>query len=232
MQVFQSGRFLFGCLVILIAANVFVYRAVDMPRVLVITMLEVGKSHAVLVQSPSGKTLLIDAGRDASILRALGSALPAWQRQIDAVILTSSSITAAGGLPEVMSRYRISTLIRSGAQWSRSQESVLADAINAEWGLRKIIAQRGERLALGDGVYIDILWPDRDSSFARPVDGTLALRISYGTTSFLIQNNLPPRINKWLDTLDANLPLPNMSISSTTPAGVYVSNGEAVSKIK
>ena len=167
-----------------------------------VSILSVGKGDAVLVQTPSGKTLLIDAGRDASILRALGSALPMWQRRIDAAIITSKASASSGGLPDVMARYRIETLVRSGT--------------------------RGERFLLGDGAYVDILWPPPTAVPMNTTNGALVLRISYGTTSFLIQNNLPPRISAWLAVLDAHIPPSNVIISSSTPAGVYTSNGKGI----
>ncbi len=97
-----------------IVANVNVYRAIFAPQVLAVTVLEVGKGDATLLQTQTGKTILIDTGPDASILRALGSALPMWQRKIDAVILTSSGARSAGGLPSLQSRYHISKIIRIG----------------------------------------------------------------------------------------------------------------------
>ena len=54
------------------------------------------------------KTILVDTGPDAGILRALGLALPMWQRSIDAVILTGTKTSFVGGLPEVQDRYRVS----------------------------------------------------------------------------------------------------------------------------
>lgn len=111
----QNERFLFGCIAILVAANVVVYRAIAAPRVLEVTVLEVGKKgDAILVRSPRGATLLVDAGPDAGILRALGSALPMWQRRIDAVVLTGTKNSYMGGLPEVESRYTVSKRIRIG----------------------------------------------------------------------------------------------------------------------
>ena len=102
----------------LIFANVSVYRAIFAPRALTVTVLAVGpagkESRATLVKSPGGGMLLIDTGPDASILRALGSALPMWQRNIDAVILTSSAAGSAGGLPVVQSHYHVSKIIRVG----------------------------------------------------------------------------------------------------------------------
>jgi beta-lactamase superfamily II metal-dependent hydrolase len=101
-------------LLMLVAANIFFYRALFAPHVLTVSVLDVGKGSAALVKSPAGKSLLIDAGPDASILRALGDTLPMWQRGIDAVILTGTKSAFVGGLPEVESRYRIGTITHIG----------------------------------------------------------------------------------------------------------------------
>ena len=103
---------------VLIAGNVTVYKTILPHHELKVTVMEVGSpekgGRAVLMQSPIGKTLLIDTGPDASILRALGESLPIWQKNIDAVILTSSAARSTGGLPAVQSRYRISKIVPIG----------------------------------------------------------------------------------------------------------------------
>jgi len=152
---------------LLLAGNILVYRALIAPTVLKVSVLSVGKGDAVLVQTPSDKTLLIDTGPDASILRALGSALPFWQRRIDAVIITNSGHGSTGGLAEVSERYDIENLIRPDTT--------------------------EERIFLGDGAYAEVL----SSPKSAPI-----LRVSYGSTT--------------------------ITISSSTPLGVYTSNGQVI----
>ena len=178
--------------VILIAGNISVYRTIFTPNVLKISVLEMDKKgSAVLVQNSGGTTILINTGPDASILRALGSEFPPWKRRIDVVLLTSITTQTAGGLPEVLNRYHVSTLIRSSTQGSRSLEASLAAAADAEKGMHQITALFGERLALSRDVYITAISPDTFS-------------ISYGATLF--------------------------KISTTTPTGVYISDGNSIQK--
>ena len=112
---------------VLIAANISVYRTIFAPHVLLVSILEVGKGHAAFVRSPSGKIILIDTGPDASILRALGEALPMWRRRIDAVILTGTKISLVGGLPEVESRYHVSTRMHFGGNVAPYGTSLMFD---------------------------------------------------------------------------------------------------------
>ena len=119
---------------ILLVANFFIYQAILAPHVLKVTALEVGPpaggGSATLVQTSSGETILIDTGPDASILRALGTALPPWQRTITAVILTGTKKSVVGGLNDVLSRYNVS---------------------------QQLSLTKSQRLTLGDNSYIDIV---------------------------------------------------------------------------
>jgi len=98
----------------LIAANMSVYKTIFASRLLEVSVLEVGKGSATLVRTPRGKTILIDTGPDASILRALGEALPAWQRDIDTIVLTSDKPAQTNGLASIESRYQIGEVLRAG----------------------------------------------------------------------------------------------------------------------
>ena len=124
------SRFVLVLMIVgLIAVNALVWRTALAPRVLTVTVFETGKGRAVLVVTPTGRTLLIDSNSDASILRDLGNILPPWQRSLDVVI----PLKSGAGLSEVQNRYRITKTLSS--------------------------LTRGTRLNFHDGTYIDVLWP-------------------------------------------------------------------------
>lgn len=105
-------RFYLLTLCVLIAGNISVYEMILAPQAFKLKVLDVGeKGSATLVRAPSGATILIDTGPDASILRALGKELPPWQRKIDVVLLTSEKRSTAGGLPDVLSHYDVAQQI-------------------------------------------------------------------------------------------------------------------------
>lgn len=169
MQIFRSGWFLFICVVILAGVNMSVYRAALAPHALEVSVLDVGeKGSAALVRTPGNMTVLVNAGSDVSILRALGRALPLWQRRIDAVVLTGTKAALTGGLPDVERRYSIGAVVRTGDE-------------RIPYGASLVF--NGARLT---------------------IISSEAFAISYGTTS--------------------------LAISSTTPAGVYLSDGITVTK--
>lgn len=220
-----TAAYLLLCIALL-AGNATVYRTVLAPPALRVSVLAAGeKGNAILVQGPDGETLLVNAGGDAGILRALGSALPFWQRRIDALVLTSVSVDTAGGAPAVLGRYRVGMLFRPRTEGSKAQEAALA-AASAGKALTTSFAERGKRLALG-GAYADVLWPPPTNSPLNAANGEVVLRVSWGTTAFLIQN-LSPHAAAWLATLDAALPPPSVVLSSSTPAGAYASDGTGI----
>lgn len=118
----------------LVVANSYTYRAVFAPPVLEAHVLAAGKGAVTLMRDPDNGTLLIDTGSDAGILRALGETLPMWQRDIDAVILTSSDGLSIGGLSALQDRYRVreteqfGTAIPYGAAASFGQARILVTA--------------------------------------------------------------------------------------------------------
>lgn len=212
----------------LVVGNVSVYREIFAPRELEVRVFTAGRGTVLLLQSPQGKTFLVDTGPDAQILRILGRTLPEWQRHIDAIILTSVTPLTTGGLAAVLSNYRVTTLVRPATQGTWSREVTVANIANTEPAMHQLIAQRGMRLMLGGGVYADVLWPPQEGTNIPTVSGNLVLQISYGVTSFLIEKSLPPRIGKWLSAHDKGLPAPDVIIASTTPTRVFFSDGKTV----
>lgn len=143
----------------------------------------VGQGNAVLVVSPSGRTVLIDGGPDATaLLTALGRHLPFWRRELDWVLLTETAPARLAGPVAAVERYRPRAAGRPGrpregegyARW----QSALARA-----GVAAVPLQQGARLDMGDGLVIEVLFPG-----AAPLPGTaaggrddaLVLRLSYG----------------------------------------------------
>lgn len=98
----------------LLIGNIVVWRAAFASRALAVRELSAGKGVATLVRTPQRATILIDTGSDASILRALGTALPFYTRRIDVVVLTSDHVNMRGGLPFVLSRYNVGAVARAG----------------------------------------------------------------------------------------------------------------------
>lgn len=187
---------------VLTGANVLLYNEVFAPRELTVTVLDVGQGDAILVEGPTGVTMLIDGGRGRAVVRELGSVLPFWERSIDVVVATHPDADHIGGLPDVFATYAVGTLIESGVAHDTSPTKALAAAAEQETGLARVTAKRGLRTDLGGGAYALILYPDRDVSGVESNDGSIVMRIVYGATSFVLTGDLASDIEEWLVRLD------------------------------
>ena len=192
-----------------------------------VRVLEPGKNPTILVQSPSGERFLVNGGADASILRELGVALPFWQRTLKEIFLTSPVAGATGGLTDVIKRYRVETLARPDAQGSRAQESLIESASE---NISVHILKKGDRVELGGGAYLDVLWPPEYAERMRAADAPLVLLLSYGASSILIEPALQPHVEKWLLDANPDLPVPGLVISSSTPVGTVILGGQHITQ--
>jgi hypothetical protein len=140
---------------------------------------------AVLVVAPNGSATLIDGGRDPALLALLlGQELPFYQRDLHALVLTSSSGSRLPGQIAALARYRPSLVLAPPA--------LSAKGNSGEW-LRLIdelqapvrTAAPGMKLSLGAGVAMEI------AGVATGEDGGMLLRIAYGSTSALLHMGGP-----------------------------------------
>jgi beta-lactamase superfamily II metal-dependent hydrolase len=196
---------------VLLVADALIGKFLWAPRAFSVRVLAPG---AVLVTAPSGRTLLYGAGKDASILRALGAALPYGDRRIDIVVEAAPAAAEAGGLPSVLARYQVGMLLSAGERAS----GALAAAESAA-GIAPIAASRGMMLDLG-GAAAEILFPDRDVSGASAAYQIVVIALRSASTTLLL-DDAPSQLEPYLAKLNKNELLPELVISTSTPAGSY-----------
>ena len=79
-----------------------------------VTFLDIGQGDSVLVQTPDGRNILIDAGPSPSSLKLqLGKALPFWDKNIAMLILTQFSSDHVSGLSGITGNYNIGQCLHS-----------------------------------------------------------------------------------------------------------------------
>lgn len=158
--------------------------------VLEVSFLDVGQGDAILIEGPTGVNVLVDGGRDRSVLRELPKQLGFFDRALDAVVATHPDADHISGLSDVLERYRVSYVIDPGMTADTSNFLRLESAISEEQAER-VLARSGQRLMLGGGAYADILYPDKDVSKGDTNDGSIIIRVVYGDTEFLLTGDAP-----------------------------------------
>lgn len=171
---------------------------------LTVSFLSVGQGDAILVESPAGKRMLIDGGRDRAVLRELPHVMPWWDRNIDVVVATHPDADHVGGLFDVLERYHVSYILESGVMHDTPQAESLFTAVSREVGsgAKQGLARRGQVIDLGGGAYAQVLFPDRDVTNLETNMASIVLRVVYGQTSFLLTGDSPIVIEEYLVALE------------------------------
>lgn len=170
-------------------ASVFVWHAaVDRPDGLLrVTVLDVGGGGAVLVQSPSGRAVLIDSGPSpVALAEALGRRLPLHASAIDALVISGSPSETCAGLQDLEGRYPIALALvpmEIHAAGCRAAEAVLVAP-----GTRFIRAVSGMALDLGAGARLEVISSDPG----------LVLTLVHGRARFLLPLGATPELVKAL----------------------------------
>lgn len=213
--VLRSRRTLSYFVAALVAANAWLWLQNSAPRQQV-RILTAGKGSAVLIET-GRRAVLINAGSDASIVRALGQALPPWKRRLDALVLTNASATYAGGAREVLRAYRPAIILRTSMSGSATVEKGIGSAASTTFPVR------GDRYTLGNDTFMDVLWPPVTPAPMTGKGAVLVVRVTSAGKTLLIYDALPAgalRTLRVLPGFDERLPV----ISSTTPAGIWPSS--------
>jgi len=168
----------------------------DHRHALTVAFLDVGQGDAVFIQAPNGNQLLYDAGPPSGkVLRSLSRVMPFYDRSIDIAVLSHPDMDHIGGFIEVFDRLDISATLISGASSENGVHDEMARLIKEE-GSAHLVAQRGMQIELGDGVVVEVLYPDRDTTHMETNDSSIVLRIYYGETSFLLSGDLPSSLEE------------------------------------
>ncbi|MBI2108916.1 MAG: MBL fold metallo-hydrolase [Parcubacteria group bacterium] len=191
---------------VLFFANAFIWYAVfkeERGDILTVAFLDVGQGDAIFIEAPNGNQMLIDGGGGAQVLRRLGRIMPFYDRSIDVLLATHPDKDHVGGLPDVLNRYHVAMVMEPGVESDTAVYAQLEQLIENK-NITKILARRGMKLKLSEGVYLHVLFPDRDPSGMDTNDASIVARLMYGDTSFLLTGDSPQKIEQYLVSLDGS----------------------------
>ena len=122
-----------------------------------ITFLDVGSADAVLIQTPSGRHILINGGPSASALSdALGTRTSLLNRNLDWLIIASTNENEVASLPRVLLRYPPANIL-----WSGNEEASFSSRQLTSWLMEQSLpvtpAKSGQTLDLGNGITLKVL---------------------------------------------------------------------------
>ena len=155
--------------------------------------LDVGQGDAILIRSPAGRQVLIDGGPSGvQLMWQLGRRIPFWDRRLDLVVLTHPDRDHMNGLIPLLARYRVDLVLDSPLSASAPEAQPWLTQLNQQ-GIRREIAQRGQRIHLGDGVWLDVLHPGTTPLTGTGADdnnNSIVIRLGYGRICFLLTGDI------------------------------------------
>ncbi|MFA5078028.1 MAG: ComEC/Rec2 family competence protein [Dehalococcoidia bacterium] len=200
---------IYPALAFLLAGNMLIWTAYySLPDGrLHVNVLDVGQGECILIRTPHGRNILIDAGPDpASACIQLGKKLPFWDRQIDTLILTQYQSDHIAGSLELLRRYNVLSL---GIPPSSSQAVLPGEIVRAARDKKVDLytLASGRQLTSGE-LCLTVLNPP-----AEPLKGTdddinsnsIVIKITYGEVSFLLCSDIGMEAEQYLAGKRADL---------------------------
>lgn len=157
--------------------------------------LDVGQGDAILVVSPEGRRMLVDGGPSPSaLLDALGRRLPPWDRRLDLVVLTHPDADHVGGLPALLERYAIGSILDPELPAESPDAGAWAQAL-AESDAGHLRASAGGRILLDAtaGVSAELLWPPEPrftGGDAAANNNSTVILLQHGRNRFLLTGDI------------------------------------------
>jgi competence protein ComEC len=145
--------------------------------------IDVGQADAILIQTPDGVNILIDAGEQFTSARLIAYLRQQGVSTLDHVIATHPHADHIGGMAGVIKAFDIGSVYMPRATHTTKTYENLLLAIRDK-GLRVHEAKAGVALDFGEGIGAQLVAPVA-SGYKSLNDYSAVLRLTYGETRFL-----------------------------------------------
>lgn len=186
---------------VLLLANFFIWRP-NPVHPLRITFLDVGQGDAALIESPHGKTMLIDAGiRTLKSDRGADVIIPYLQyrgiHHIDLAVLSHPHNDHIGGFPSILRKYRVNEIWDSEHSYHTNVMHEIRTLADSQ-GTRYHLIQAGFDTTLGQ-IRFRTFFPVSQEIDNNINNHSIVQRLTYGRTAVLFPGDIEATAEPYVD---------------------------------
>ncbi|MEO5646369.1 MAG: MBL fold metallo-hydrolase [Candidatus Paceibacterota bacterium] len=162
-------------------------------------MLDIGQGDSFLIEAANGKKILIDGGRDSTVLSELSKVLPFGDTSIDIMIATHPDADHIGGLQSVLERYHIGLFLTSQVTTDTKTFTDLYATLYKDH-IDSYYVRHGMTLTLDTEhqTTFTVLFPDRDTSGWKTNEASVVGKLQVGQRSMLFTGDSPSSVEHFL----------------------------------
>ena len=154
-----------------------------------VEVLDVGQGDSILIQTPGGKTILMDAGTGR---RNVANLLGRRQiGQVDLVVNTHAHADHIGGLDEVLESVPVRVYVDSGVPHTTESYKKVIDLVESR-GIAYKAVRTGQVFRFDDGIVMTVLGPDENLISGTRSDlnsNSVITRLDHGKVCFLFMGD-------------------------------------------
>ncbi len=166
---------------------------------------DVGQGDAVLVTTPTGRHMLVDAGprspySDAGVSVIIPHLRSRGVERLDAVVVTHPDSDHLGGVPSVLEAVEVGRFFHSG-QVADTELYTDSRRLLKHLNVPERAVRAGDSISLDPHVAVEVLGPPpgfQQAGFDGENDASVVLAITYGKTQILLTGDVEQAGERWL----------------------------------
>lgn len=166
---------------------VYLYSGSKPDGFLHVYFLDVSQGDAILMRTPTGKNILVDAGPGNAVLEELKASLPYFNNKIDTAILTHADRDHIEGFLSVIDRFKINAVYVSGTFKKDFLSQKFLEKIHSK-NISLFLTDSTSDIQFEDDLMMDFLLPlKKNLTISESVNSSsIVLKIIYGKTKILL----------------------------------------------
>lgn len=163
---------------------------------LTVTFIDVGQGDSILIETPSGKTMLVDGGERGAGDKVVRALREKGIERVNVMVSTHPHADHIGGLIKVLEKLPVDSVYDSAKPHSsKTYEDYLT--LIYEKDIPFHIARAGDEIPIDDSVKIMVLWPP-DTDAGNPFhieklsvnDASVVLCVEFGNSALLLAGDV------------------------------------------